>query len=588
MEKENKAVDNISQMFKDAYGGPLAKDGRFARELQEVQKYYEFYSAFDAMDLNKDYGQTWKTPQGMDYEPTKEIRNYAKKLIDKQARFMTGTPAELVIKAVGKGDESRAEEKRLLLDEILQRANFWSKMSKALIDSTIGKRVLMMVIANEGEPIDIRFYPMPQFNYIMDPNNSNQLLSVNIVYQDERTIGKDSGAQLWHHYSYEMRINSQQSAIETATEQTDSESECWLTYKLTDGNDNQVYVGKEENTFTTNLKEANVATVLDNDGNEMDVPLIIKESTPTGLSKIPAYVIKNESLTGDIYGNSDLKDLMPTANNYNRTISDLRDALKFKMFEQPVIVDGDSKSISALKIAPNALIDLKTDAKLSMGGGGKQASVTTLASSFNFIPAAEYYLDNAKRTMYEIMDQPLPEKIQEAPSGKAMKFLFYDLMSRCDRKWIEWDDAIVWLISMITEVLNSVSGMYPDLSDELINSINTVTTESVKHIYPLPEDENEKRQVGINEVTANVRSIKSYIKDFTDVENEESEFDIILDELAKLDEVQGGGFNNLVETTARGENTGGEVNEQEEDTQTNVETQQEAGTQGQQGEPRQA
>lgn len=568
-----KSIDNINQMFQDAYSGPLSKDTRFAQELKEVQKYYEFYDGFDIMEMDKDYGQTWKTPNDMDYKPTKDIRNYTKKLIDKQARFMSGSPAQLVISAVNKGEEERAEKKRVLIDEILQRAKFWSKMSKALIDSTIGKRVLMMVIANEGEPINIRFYPMPQFNYVMDPDNNNELLSVDIVYQDERTIGKDSSEQLWHHYSYEMKTSAEESAIATATEETTTEPECWLTYKMTDGADKQLYVARTETEedptrFATSINEAKVVVVKNSNGEEVEVPMIIKESAPTGLSRIPAYVIRNESLTGDIYGHSDLKDLVPIADNYNRTISDLRDALKFRMFEQPVIIDGDSKSVSKLKIAPNALIDLKTDPKLSMGNSSRQAAIQSLSSSFNFMTAAQYYLDDTKRAMYELMDQPLPEKVQEAPSGKAMKFLFYDLMSRCNRKWIEWDDAIVWLISMATEVLGKVPNMYDDMEPDILNSINVETTEYVKPVYPLPEDENEERQTAINEVAANVRSIRSYIKTYSEAENEQSEFENILEELGLLDEVQGGGFRNLANATANEEPGGGtedETNEEDEE-----------------------
>lgn len=582
-----KSVDSINQMFKDAQTGPLGKNPRFAREVKEVQFYYEFFEGFDVLDMNQDYGQTWKSPKDMDYEPTKEIRNYTKKLISKQARFMTGTPPELIIKAVAKGQEESAEKKRLLLDEVLQRANFWSKMSKALVDSTIGKRVLMMVIANEGEPINVRFYPMPQFDYVSDPNNSNKLLSVDIVYQDERTLGKDVGEQLWHHYSYEMKSSADVSAIATATEETDKKAnECWLTYRMTNGNDQQLYVKQAEQgeqpdatKFTTELAKAKVVTTQNSNNEEIDIPMIVRESTPTGFSQIPAYVIKNESLTGDIYGTSDLKDLVPIANNYNRTMSDLRDALKFKMFEQPVITDGDSKSIAGIRIAPNALIDLKTDSKLTMGAGSsKQAQIGTLSSSFNFLGAAQYYLDDAKRAMYEIMDQPLPEKIQEAPSGKAMKFLFYDLMSRCDRKWIEWDDAIVWLIELITEAIAEVPDMYQDLEDELLSSIGTETTESLRHIYPLPEDENEKKQIAINEVNAHVKSIRTYIREYSEEENEQSELDMILEELGLIDEATGGGFNNLVNSTAEGnsdQTTGGGTNEftkDEEAVATNKET----------------
>ena len=563
MAKKSKAVSHTDEILSQAFDSPLAQNVKFKKELEEVQKYYEFFDGFDITDMNSDYGQTWKIDEDkLDYVPTREIRNHVRQLIKKQSRFMMSQEPELIFNPVAEGREKQAEQKRILFDSILRQSRFWTKATNALTDATVGKRVLMTVLGNEGESIDVRFYPMPQFSYIVDPKDSSKLLSVDIVYQDERTRGMDKEAQLWHHYRYEMKAGASESGISSALE--DNEEECWLTYVLTDGESNQIYITEDGET-TIKETSAKLVDIEDNLGNTLQVPLAVKESAPTGLSQIPARVILNEPLTNDVYGNSDVKDLITIADNTNRTISDLRDALRFRMFEQPVIIDGSTKSLQGMKIAPNAVVDLKTDTSASIGaGGGRQAAVTSISSSFNFLPSVQYYLDEAKRSMYELMDQPLPEKVQSAPSGVAMQFLFYDLMSRCDGKWVEWDSAIEWLVSMVEEILEKVRVNIEPLPDNLKSAAQEITTLTINHSYPLPSDEQAKRQIAMQEVQTNVRSHQSYIEEFSRNENAEDEWSRILEEAAQLEELSAGAMLQLAENESQMEDTENEQNEEDE------------------------
>lgn len=578
MATKSKSVSHTDEVLSQAFDGPLAQNAKFKKELQEVQKYYEIFDGFDVTDMNSDYGQTWKIDEAsLDYTPTREIRNHVRQLVKKQARFMMGQEPELVFSPVTKGQEEGAEKKRILIDSILRQSQFWAKASNALLDATVGKRVLLAVIANPDESIDVRFYPMPQFSYIVDPKNTSRLLAVDIVYQDERTRGMDKEAQLWHHYRYEMKPSVSESGISTALEE--QEEECWLTYVLTDGESNQIYVAEDGST-TIKETSAKMVEIEDHLGNPIQVPLAVSETAPTGLSQIPCRVILNEPLTNDLYGSSDVKDLITIADNTNRTISDLRDALRFRMFEQPVVIDGSSASLKGMKIAPNAVIDLKTDVSSNLGGtgGSKQATVTTFSSNFNFLPAAQYYLDEAKKAMYELMDQPLPEKVQNAPSGIAMQFLFYDLMSRCDSKWIEWDSAIEWLVKMIEEVLEKVSVNIEPLGDEFKQAYQVLTTLKVEHRYPLPADEQAKRQTAMQEVQTQVRSHQSYIEEFSVKENSEDEWNRILEEAAQLEDLAVGAL-----ITADNEAQEEVENEQEQENETEATESPEEAKQSEQG-----
>ena len=428
--------------------GLYCNDPRFLRELNEVQQYYDFYEGRtftgEEEDYNDDKGQLWRVKE-RDYKPTREIRNLVKKLMKKQGRFMTSVPPTLTLSSIqGEVDREGIDAKRGVIEDILKEGKFWNKMSKAFMDCTIGKRVLLAVIIDKDNEeqfngLKFRFYTMPEFNYEFDPNDFEKLMKVQIAYQDATTVGKVQQEQRWHRWTYEMKDN-----------------ECWATYQIVDGIGVQAYVEVENK-----------------DTGEKEKEELIK-SWNTGLSIIPCKIIFNDSTTGDIRGHSDIKDLMDMAMDYNRTVSDYRDALKFRMFEQDIFVNADPKSIEGIKISPGAMIDLKGDPALGTSDGSVPTpSYGKLSSTFNFQSAADSYLNALKKDMYEIMDQPLPESLVNVASGKALRMLNDDLIARCEEKWQEWDEALRWLVDLIVEVVDK-GKFYRDM--EGIEDLNLNTS----------------------------------------------------------------------------------------------------------------
>ena len=162
------------------------------------------------------------------------------------------------------------------------------------------------------------------------------------------------------------------------------------------------------------------------------------------------------------------------------------------------------------------------------------------------------------------MDQPLPEKVQNAPSGIAMQFLFYDLMSRCDNKWIQWDGAIHWLVGMVEEILEKVSVNIEPIPEALKDAWQEITTLTINHSYPIPADEQAKRQTAMQEVQTQVRSHKSYIEEFSIKEKAETEWKQILDEAAELDELSSGAMLQLAENETQMEDNENEEEKPEE------------------------
>ena len=412
-------MDIYNQIDKSLLG-LYSNDRRFIEELREVKQYYEFYEGrvwTPEDDFNDDRGQLWKV-KDRDYKPTREVRNITKKLMKKQKRFMTSVQPDIILSSVDDTDKDRIEDKRILLDRILDNGKFWNKFSKAFLDCTIGKRVLLVMSIDEEDeccPIKFRFYTMPEFTYEYDPNDSDKLLKVQIAYQDKDTVGKIQQEQRWHKWIYEMR----------------EDGYCWCTYEIVDGTNTIAFV------------EVPVSPQINEEVDSSSTQVELHEEWNTNLTQLPCKVIFNDGLTGDIRGASDVKDLMDMAMDYNRTVSDYRDALRFKMFEQPVFIDADSSSLAGIKIAPNSIIDLKSDPTLGDGSSSTSvAKAQMLSSTFNFQPAADAYLERLKKDMYECMDQPLPESLVNVASGKALRMLNDDLISRCEEKWQEWDEAI--------------------------------------------------------------------------------------------------------------------------------------------------
>lgn len=507
--------DNINKSLLGLY----CTDRQFLKELQEVKMYYEFYEGRPEStedDLTSDKGQLWAV-KDRDYKPTREVRNLVKKLLKKQGRFMTSVKPSLVFNSISGGRSDIIDDKRIFIEQILENGKFWNKFSKAFMDATIGKRVLLALITDideNGKPVDetpikFRFYTMPEFTYEYDPNDVDKLQRVQIAYIDENTVGKIATEQRWHKWVYEMRGDT-----------------CWAIYELVDGTGTVAFLDIPSHIAVEEQQEMHAREVE------------IREEWNTGLSKIPCKVIFNDGLTGDIRGHSDVKDLMDIQNCYNRTLSDYRDALRFTMFGQTTFIDADSSSIAGVKIAPGAIIDLKSDPSLGDGvNGGKQAKVQKVESSFTFQPAADSYLERLKRDMYEIMDQPLPETLVNVASGKALRMLSDDLIGRCEEKWQEWDEALVWLTDLIVEVVYK-SNLYTD--HPLRQSIFQDTMLTISHNYPIPDDELDSKSMAIKEVESNVRSIQSYIRQYGMSEEADRELQEILDEKDKLATIENG------------------------------------------------
>lgn len=440
--------------------------------------------------LDDDFlGQSWITFDNLDYTPSQIIDNKVKPLINKQARFMFGKEPTIILKAYEKEHKESCEELRQYIDSILNASKFWSNTLKAFKIATITKRVLLRLEAEPNQPIRLFYHSIDDFKYQVDSNDITKLKSVIFVRFDASTRKEVTANQIWYRYTYYMKESS---------------------------------VNNQESCFLRVEKFK---------GDNLSKPIEVKESD-IKLSKIPCWVIVNEQSITNITGISDIEDLKPLQDTYNKRLSDFNDSLKFLMFGQTVVVDATEETVNACKIAPNALMALKT---LEEGSEkGKQAQAYRVESSFSNADPVDSFFKRLEDSMYEKLAIPRPEQLQNIPSAKALKYLYTELIARCSEKWNDWEPAIRSMLRLIVEACSKFN-CYDDWNhdwDDLMFSI------VLNKNYPIPEDEEDSKRLALEEVNNNVRSHRNYIKEFGDDEDYEEAFNEVLEDNEKIQSVE--------------------------------------------------
>lgn len=437
-------------------------------EMSEIIRLYEMYDGS---------GQSWNLVTDGTYTPTRIITNLIKKLINDESRFMVGRSPEIRIVAQKEGDKAAAEQLQDWLDRTLS-GTFWRKrLLHGVRDALIGKRVALKLTGAPGKPMTLQFAPSLEFVFEVQDDAIDRVTKCIFFYEvtPENTTDREK-----------QRIWRQKYWIE--------DGRCLMDEGLYDG------YGK----------------LLREDSHRAD----------TGLDFVPVYIIINGGLSGDLSGESDVRELVDSQNAYNRAKSDDADALKYNMFPQKVFVDASQDSMDALKIAPNAAIDLQTEPGLT----GGRAAASVLESTFNYDSRLQHYLELLRQDMYSLLSVPQITKdtLQGiGVSGKAMRAMYWDLICRCDEKWADgWDDAIRWMVEHLFRMARAYGTALPEI-DYLVD---------IDHLYPLMDDEEEERERDLNEVSRQARSRRSYIQKWHALDDPDAELKQIRAERQLLEE----------------------------------------------------
>jgi hypothetical protein len=210
----------------------------------------------------------------------------------------------------------------------------------------------------------------------------------------------------------------------------------------------------------------------------------------TKLDFIPVLIFPRDCLSGDLYGTSYLKDLIPLFDQYNRSMSDAADSLRFNLFAINVLLNAAPDAEKELRISPGEVWNI----------GGDGVDVKKLESSFQYSAALADFLTRLENLMHLLADVPdiTPDRIKGfgLVSGVALKLLYSDLVSATQQDWRVWKSRLVKSNEYALRMINAFG----------LASVSDYNTRIIPHL-PLPENEAEKVSVEAQKLATSLQSV---------------------------------------------------------------------------------
>ena len=437
----------------------------YTAELNEIIGYYEAYKK----------GEGFVTEgANNNYIPSMTRYKKAASIINKEARFLFANPPTFNLNMDDMADDAKENNTILqdFLDKVLEKNSFNGKLLKAAKDCFIGKRIAIVLNFNSTEGITITFLNSLEFIYETSGSSNGELTKIVTFYNMVDTLHKQD--QRWFKKCYSLEEDG-------------------------------VYV--EENIY-------------DGLGNLVEE---VTEKRKTLFTYIPAVVVLNDGLTGETRGESELGSLLGYESTYSKLANADIDAGRKSMNPIRYTIDASSGSTANLSTSPGSYWDLQSDDEKS---DIRQAQVGLLEPAMNYSAALKATLDRLENTMYSEVDVPNinSEQLQGViTSGKTLKALYWGLIVRCDEKMItSWSAAL----HFVAETIIEGGKLYP-------NSIHKYTLATtlpripyqitVENNYPLPEDEEEEKNMDLAEINAQTMSRKAYLKKWRKLSDKEAD-----------------------------------------------------------------
>lgn len=421
------------------------------KEMHDIISLYEIYEG---------RGQRWVVDK-TDYTPTKKKTNYIKKLIKEEARFLFGKTPSFTIKH---DNEEQAQIINDYINNLLEKNLFQDKLIKGARDCFIGKRIAIKLHADTVTK-DIKIMFVPSLEFVYEPFEDRVDELKKIIFFHQLNDEYDKTKQVIWKQKYEM-----------------VEGKCILNEAFYNGH------GQLLETLAVNVD--------------------------LKLSGIPAYVILNDGLSCDLRGESDVAELFDNAIAYNILASEDIDTLKKGMNRTIFGVDVDPEASKSFKLKPGAYWDVQTD----ITAEGKQAQIGTVPTDFGYDSRIENTLSRIKSDMFEMLNIPMinnADMVGMMTSGKTMKALYWQLITRCEEKMMSWRPALEWMVKAILEIVEvyNIENL-PKLDD---------FTVTVENKYPLQEDEDDEMTLDLQKVNSQVMSKKSFMKKWMNATDEIAE-----------------------------------------------------------------
>lgn len=507
-EKARKENDRISAYASIPY---------FIFDDEEDSLRSEFFSDFShIMWLYHVYktGMNFNTEgTNSDYVPSTLRYRKAAMIMNKEARFLFSNPPTFNVNrndVDGRFKEDNAVVQNFL-NKVLELNNFNGKLLKALKDCFIGKRIAIVLNFNEDSGITITFLNSLEFIYETSEEN-DELTKFVMFYKKNRE--SEIKEQRWFKKTYEKR-------------------------------DDGVYL--YETVYSGDGKVINV--VYDNFKIEFDY--------------IPATVVLNDGLTGDNMGVSELEILIDSEGYYSKLANADMDALRKSMNPIRYTIDASQRSTEKLPTSPGSYWDVQSDDEKSEE---KVAKIGIIEPTMSYSAPLKTTLDRIENDMYNAVDVPNITSEQLAgviTSGKTIQALYWGLTVRCDEKMHAWGFSLQFIAKAIIEggrLYPNCIGRYTDSKGIPDIPISII----VENNYPIPQDVKEEKETDLTEVEMKVRSKKSYIKKWQNLNDDDAQSE--LEQIQREQDM----FENSLAASYNSTNTAGRSTEEngEDDIQT--------------------
>lgn len=443
--------------------------GDILDEMREIKKFYNVYENGAEFTAEGTRGN---------YTAADLKQKLCRTIVDKEARFFASKTPKITIVPPG-GDESEkanAAMEQDLINNVLKDNHFSRKILQAAKDCFIGKRVLAILNFNQNG-VSLSFVPSMQFLFETEPTNVDVLTKVVAFFIVRKS--KNNANRRIYKKKYEMKNGF-----------------CHVSEGIYDGGGNEIKV------LLTDVK--------------------------TKFKYIPAVIISNGGLSGDIQGESEISQLQEYESWYSKMNGADLDAERKSM--NPIIwaLDMNPSTTKNLSSSAGSFWDLKSN---DNGAEGRTGAVGMLEPSMSYTGALNVTLDRIKRGMYNQVDMPDIDSLEgKVTSGKALKAIYWGLIVRCDEKFLAWGSALEFLTRTI---MKGVS-LYPEAAKphyEEYKPTNGDYEIDVENQYPLLSDETEEKTVDLAEVTNKVMSKKAYMKKWYNMTDTEA--DAELDQIAE-------------------------------------------------------
>ncbi len=148
---------------------------------------------------------------------------------------------------------------------------------------------------------------------------------------------------------------------------------------------------------------------------------------------------------------------------------------------------------------------MQTDPAVMGDSQSRQAKLQKLESGFGYSERFEAAVNRTKNDMFDLLSVPnvsLEQLKGLMQSGKSMRALYWELISRCEEKWASWEPALKWLAWAILRMDAVYLGA--EVPDEY--------SVEIEHLYPILEDDFTEMSNDRQEVAAGLRSRTGYIR----------------------------------------------------------------------------